>query len=109
MGFFVFHKPEMPRFNYIPRYYDPEKEELEKKKAAMGLDSNLTEEEKLRIKMKRTWGRLDENGRKTKTGDSFGKIRVYLILGFSLFAIYLIFFTPFVENFVAAFLKLGGK
>ena len=36
----MFHRPEMPKFNYIPRYYDPEKEELEKRKAAMGLDSN---------------------------------------------------------------------
>ena len=53
MGFFMFHRPEMPKFNYIPRYYNPEKEALEKKKAAMGLDSELSDSEKLRVKMRK--------------------------------------------------------
>ena len=46
MGFNFFHAPKPRTFNYTPRYYDPAKEALEKKKAAMGLDSKLTEEEK---------------------------------------------------------------
>ena len=66
MGIFMFHKREMPKFNYIPRYYDPEKEELEKKKAAMGLDSKLSDSEKLRVQMRKRWGRVGDDGREKK-------------------------------------------
>jgi hypothetical protein len=109
MGFFMFHRPAMPEFKYIPRYYDPEKEELEKKKAAMGLDSNLTENEKLRIKMRKTWGRIGDDGRAKKQKNAMNRLRAALIIGFSAFFVYLIFFTPFVENFIEMFLHLGGK
>ena len=105
----MFHRPEMPKFNYTPRYYDPEKEALEKKKAAMGFDSELSENEKLRIRMKKTWGRLDDDGRQTKPKSSLSRLRLIIILGFAAFALYFIFFTPFVENFITAFLKIGGK
>lgn len=59
MGIFMFHRPEPRRFNYIPRYYNPEKEALERRKAELGLDSNLSEEDKLRLKMRKSWGRVD--------------------------------------------------
>lgn len=109
MGFFMFHRPEMPKFNYIPRYYDPEKEELEKRKAAMGLDSKLTDSEKLRVKMRKSWGRGIEDGRKLKQGYSFKWIRYAIIFGISAFLIAVIFFTPFLDNFVTMFMHLGGK
>ncbi|MBQ3845383.1 MAG: hypothetical protein II817_10465 [Bacteroidales bacterium] len=109
MGFFMFHRPEMPKFNYIPRYYNPEKEELEKRKAALGLDSNLTDSEKLRVKMRAKWGRTSEDGRPIKRKSAFSALRIALIVGISAFFISLIFFTPFVENFVTMFMKLGGK
>lgn len=99
----------MPKFNYIPRYYNPEKEELEKKKAAMGLDSNLSDNEKLRVRMRQRWGRIDEDGRAKKKGFSSGMLRYIIIFGFAALAIYFIFFTPFVENFITMFLHLGGK
>ena len=105
----MFHKRELPTFNYIPRFYDPEKEALEQKKAAMGLESQLSEEEKLRVKMRRTWGRLDESGRPTKPKASFSKIRTIVILGVAVFFVYVLFFTPFVENFINVFLRMGGK
>ena len=98
----------MPKFNYIPRYYNPEKEELEKKKAAMGLDSNLTDSEKFRMQMRKKWGRVGDDGR-AKKKSSVGSLRYIIIFGFAAFAIYFIFFTPFVENFITMFLKLGGK
>ena len=109
MGIFMFHRPEMPKFNYIPRYYDPEKEELEKKKAAMGLDSNLTDSEKLRVQMRKKWGRIGDDGRAKKPRSSVGSLRYIIIFGFAAIAIYFIFFTPLVENFIEMFLKLGGN
>ena len=108
MGIFMFHRPEMPKFKYIPRYYDPEKEEMEKRKAAMGLDSNLSDSERLRVQMRKKWGRIDDNGRATKKS-STGMLRYIIIFGFAALAIYFIFFTPVVENFITMFLKLGGK
>ena len=104
----MFHKREMPKFNYIPRYYDPEKEELEKKKAAMGLDSKLSDSEKLRVQMRKRWGRVGDDGREKKKSN-VGTMRYIIIFGFAAIAIYFIFFTPLVENFITMFLKLGGK
>ena len=43
MAFFYRHNPK--KFNYKPRYFDPEQQEWEEKKAAAGLDSKLTHEE----------------------------------------------------------------
>ena len=104
----MFHKREMPKFNYIPRYYDPEKEELEKKKAAMGLDSKLSDSEKLRVQMRKRWGRVGDDGREKKKSN-VGTMRYIIIFGFAAIAIYFIFFTPLVENFITMFLKLGGR
>lgn len=109
MGIFMFHRPEMPKFNYIPRYYNPEKEELEKRKAALGLESELTDNEKLRVQMRQKWGRIGDDGREKKRRSSTGMLRYIIIFGFAAFAIYFIFFTPFVENFITMFLHLGGK
>ena len=109
MGIFMFHRPEMPKFNYIPRYYNPEKEELEKRKAAMGLDSKLSDSERLRVQMRQRWGRSIDDGKSLKQGYSFKWLRYAIIFGISAFLISVIFFTPFVENFVTMFLHLGGK
>lgn len=39
-----FFKQNKPRgFNYIPRYYDPAKEEMEKRRRALGLDAEPPE------------------------------------------------------------------
>lgn len=109
MGIFMFHRPEMPKFNYIPRYYNPEKEELEKRKAALGLDSDLTDSEKLRVQMRQRWGRIGDDGRAKKKGSSTIMLRYAIIFGFAAIMIYFIFFTPLVENFITMFLHLGGK
>ncbi|MBQ2186980.1 MAG: hypothetical protein II401_00275 [Bacteroidales bacterium] len=98
----------MPKFKYVPRYYDPEKEEWEKKKAARGLDANLSDSEKLRAKMRNKWGRVDDDGYAKKRAAA-NKLRYVIIFGFAALAIYFIFFTPLVENFINMFLKLGEK
>ena len=53
MAFFYKHNPK--KFNYIPRYYDPEQEAWEKKKAELGYDAKLSHEEKFRAEMRRRW------------------------------------------------------
>ena len=54
MAFFYRHNPK--KFNYIPRYYNPEEQAWEEKKAAAGLDSKLTHEEQLRAQMRSKCG-----------------------------------------------------
>ena len=108
MGIFMFHRPSMPKFNYIPRYYNPEKEELEKRKAALGLDSKLSDNEKLRVQMRQRWGRIGDDGRE-KRKSTAGTLRYVVIFGIVAVLIYFIFFTPLVENFITMFLHLGGK
>ena len=108
MGIFMFHRPSMPKFNYIPRYYNPEKEELEKRKAALGLDSKLSDNDKLRVQMRQRWGRIGDDGRE-KRKSTAGTLRYVVIFGIAAVLIYFIFFTPLVENFITMFLHLGGK
>lgn len=102
MGFFYKHKPK--GFNYIPRYYDPEKEAWEQKKAEAGLDSNLSHEEQLRLEMRKKWGTAkkeeDPSERRYKT------IRAIVIGAVVLVAFYYIFCTPMFTNLVSG---LMGK
>lgn len=110
MGIFMFHRPEPRRFNYIPRYYNPEKEALERRKAELGLDSNLSEEDKLRLKMRKSWGRVDsvdEEGDRRRA--RYKTMRFVVIFGIAAVLVYFILFTPVVEHFIEMFLMLGKK
>ena len=101
MAFFYKHKPK--KFNYIPRYYDPEQQAWEEKKAAAGLDSKLTHEEQLRIKMRQKWGasRNEENKEEQRS-----KLIRRIILGvFILFVFYFIFCTPVLNNIVGGLMR----
>jgi hypothetical protein len=102
MGFFYKHKPR--GFNYIPRYYDPQKEEWEKKKAEAGLPSNLSHEEQLRLEMRKKWGvdkdKEDPSERRAKT------VRIVIIVAVVGVAFYYLFCTPVLTNIVSG---LMGK
>ena len=102
MGFFYRHKPK--GFNYIPRYYDPQKEEWERKKAEKGYDSNLSHEEQLRLEMRKKWGTAksedDSSKRRYKT------IRAIVIGAVIVVAFYYIFCTPMFTSIVSG---LMGK
>ena len=101
MAFFYKHNPK--KFNYIPRYYDPEQQAWEEKKAAAGLDSKLTHEEQLRIKMRQKWGasRNEENKEEQRS-----KLIRRIILGvFILFVFYFIFCTPVLNNIVGGLMR----
>lgn len=57
MKFSFFDLPKPKRFNYKPRYYNAQKDELEQRIKAHELSKEQTEEERLRIKMKNDWER----------------------------------------------------
>ncbi len=101
MAFFYKHNPK--KFNYIPRYYDPEQQAWEEKKAAAGLDSKLTHEEQLRIKMRQKWG---ANRNEESKEEQRSKLIRRIVLGvFILFVFYFIFCTPVLNNIVGGLMR----
>ena len=102
MAFFYKNNPK--KFNYIPRYFDPEQQAWEEKKAAAGLDSKLTHEEQLRIQMRQKWG---VNKNEESKEEQRNKLIRRIVLGvFILFVFYFIFCTPVLNNIVGG---LMGK
>ena len=102
MAFFYKHNPK--KFKYIPRYFDPEQQAWEEKKAAAGLDSKLTHEEQLRIQMRQKWG---VNKNEESKEEQRNKLIRRIVLGvFILFVFYFIFCTPVLNNIVGG---LMGK
>lgn len=102
MGFFYRHNPK--KFNYKPRYFDPDVQEWEEKKAAAGLDSKLTHEEQLRIKMRKSWSAAKDEESKE---EQRAKLIRRIVLGvFVLFLFYFIFCTPLMQTIVSG---LMGK
>ena len=61
MRIISFRTPKPKSFKYKPRYYDQQKEELEKRKAAMGIDNELTHDESLRLRMQFLYRGLHQN------------------------------------------------
>ena len=102
MAFFYRHKPK--KFNYQPRYYDPEMQEWEEKMAAAGLDTKLSHEEQLRIKMRKSWGAAKDEESKE---EQRAKLIRRIVLGvFVVFLFYFIFCTPLMQNVIGG---LFGK
>lgn len=98
MRFTLFKTPQPKKFNYHPRFYDPKKEEWERRKAELGLNSSLTKEERLRLQMSR-WRRTQSDG-----GNKTARILTYFFYGvFIVGSIYVILFTNLIENFLALF------
>lgn len=102
MAFFFRHNPK--KFNYIPRYYDPEKEAWEQKKAELGYDAKLSHEDQFRAQMRRSWSapKNEESKEERRT-----KMIRRIVLGvFVLFIFYFIFCTPMMTRVVGG---LMGK
>ena len=102
MAFFFRHNPK--KFNYIPRYYDPDKEAWEQKKAELGYDAKLSHQEQFRAQMRRSWSapKNEESKEERRT-----KALRRIVLGvFVLFLFYFIFCTPMMVNLIGG---LMGK
>ena len=102
MGFFYKHQPK--KFNYIPRYYGPVKEEWEQKKAATGLDNNLSHEEQLRMQMRSKWS--SPKSEMSSTEQHIRTIKRIALGVFIALLVYVLFATPLLNNIVAG---LMGK
>lgn len=98
MKLFMFRTASPRRFVYKPRYYNPEKEAIEKRKAELGLDAKLSEEEKLRLRMSSRWRRNDQTSGLPAMRYTF-IIYAIVILG----GVYVIFFTDLIDNLIRAF------
>lgn len=95
-----FRTPKAKSFKYSPRYYDAKKDELERKKAAMGLDTELTHNEELRLRMSKRW----KTGSTDDGRSILRKVVNYLI--YAVFiggSIYFIMFTDIIEKLLQAF------
>lgn len=103
MRFTLFKTPKARKFNFPSRYYDPQKDEWEKRKAELGYDSKLSHDEHIRLQMSKRWER--------KSVETSNKTR---IISYSIYAIvilgglYVIFFTNLIENFLTLF-GVGAK
>lgn len=98
MKMFMFRTGNPRRFSYKPRYYDPEREALEKRKASMGFEAKLSEEEKLRMRIHSRW-------RKSDQGYGLPVMR-YIFVLYTLViigGIYVVFFTDLIDNLIRAF------
>jgi len=96
MAFFYRHNPK--KFNYIPRYYNPEEQAWEEKKAAAGLDSKLTHEEQLRAQMRQKWSA--SKNEESKAEQRAKLIRRIVLGAFVCFLFYFVFGTDLMTNIV---------
>jgi hypothetical protein len=97
MNIIFFKRPKPRQFNYKPLYYDPEKEEAENRKKAISSDDPR---ERMRAEIRRRW----HADRKSASG-GLNMVRVFIYIAFAAFALYLIFFTDFINNLVSVFLR----
>ena len=102
MAFFYRHNPK--KFNYIPRYYDPEKEAWEQKKAELGYDAKLSHEAQFRAQMRRSWSA--PKNEESKEERRAKMIRRIVLGAFVLCVFYIIFCTPMMQVIVRG---LTGK
>ena len=101
MAFFYRHNPK--KFNYKPCYFDPEQQEWEEKKAAAGLDSKLTHEEQLRLKMRQSWSAPKNE---ESTAEKNAKLIRRVVLGvFIVVVVYFIFGTDYFERIVEGLMR----
>ncbi len=100
MALTFFKTPRPKSFSFKPRYYDQKKDELEKRKAILGVETELKHNEELRLRMSSRWERGGINeGRST-----LSKTITYLVYGsFIGLSIYFILFTDIIENMLKAF------
>lgn len=99
MRFTIFRTPKPKRFNFPARYYDPQRDEWEHRKAELGYGSSLSREERIRLQMSKRWGKRDPFGKSTSSRYLSYFIYAVVIGG----SIYVILFTNLIDNFLALF------
>lgn len=100
MKFAFFRKQKPRQFNYKPIYYDPAREEAEERKKALEKGEDYDIKEHMRDEIKRKW-RVER--RAVDRRDQV--IRTFFYITIAAFAIYLIFFTDFINKLVSFFVR----
>lgn len=100
MNFYFFKRPKARQFDYKPLYYNPETEEAEERKKLRQELASDDPKVRMRAEMKRRW-RKDKPAPDSRST----LIRIIFYLVFAGFAIYLIFFTDFVNKLVSLFVR----
>ena len=98
MNIVFFRRPKPKQFNYIPRYYDPVKEEMEKRRKELGLLSEGDPHERLRAEMRRKW-----RAEGARRADRKNTIRVIMYLFLLFISVYLFFFTDLIKKLLLVF------
>jgi hypothetical protein len=98
MGIIFFKQTKAKRFNYIPRFYDPAKEERERRRAALGLNDDIDSDD-LRTRMRARWHKKIP----VEKGPKYTPLSliIYAVVIFG--GIYIIFFTRLIDNMIRAF------
>ncbi|MEX2590946.1 MAG: hypothetical protein WD334_12135 [Chitinophagales bacterium] len=73
-----FKAPKYQRFNFIPRYYDPDREEFEKRVRMAEMESKLenTEEQLRKLKIKNSFKRAREKSMSLNAKHEIKKSRI---------------------------------
>lgn len=100
MKLVFFSRPKPKQFDYKPIYYDKEKDEREQRKKELGITDSEDHLDQLRARLSRKW-RYERNQDKKR----YSEIRTIIYLLVVAMAVYLIFFTDFIRNFVTFFTR----
>ncbi len=99
MKFVMFRTIKPRRFSYRPRHFDPDKEAMEKRRAELGVESKLSEQELLRAKMSAKWRQQNPSD----FADRYKRLSMIIYGIVILVGIYVIFFTDLIDNMIRAF------
>jgi hypothetical protein len=99
MKFILFRTNAPKKFSYRPRYYNPEKDAMKRRKAEKGLESELNENETLRARMSARWRHKNPE----QFGNKYRPISMIVYATVILGGIYLLFFTDMIYNIIRAF------
>ena len=100
MNIAFFRRPKPRQFNYKPLYYDPAKEEAEKRKKTLQSMQEGDRREHMRAEIRRKW-----RTERTSLEKRDQVLRIFFFALIAGFAIYFIFFTDFVNKLVSLFLR----
>lgn len=100
MNIIFFRRPKPRQFNYVPRYYDPVKEEMEERRKQLGLIQEGDREARMRSEFRRNW-RVE----KSPAPRQLYIVRLFVYIIVIGFFLYFIFFSDFINNFVSFFVK----
>jgi hypothetical protein len=100
MNIIFFRRPKPRQFNYVPRYYDPLKDEIEERKKELGLIQEGDLKARMRADIRRKW-----KVERSPASKQFFITRMVIYIIVIALTLYFIFFSDFINNFVSFFVK----